>query len=203
MIKRFLIIGAVVLAILAVSLNQANAASVNAPQNPQVTLQSLSVNENDVQAELCIEMPSMEPWNPYATLTVDGTAIPNSEVSLINAKDPAVMKSQNRCYLFTFPVSVANSTSHTGTLSLEKLWLELGRGLLTDDVVTQIKGRLHQSQPQLDFKVVHTAGNGGGGAEIKILSKPTGMNNADAIQLIQQASIDEVPGNWQMDVDLK
>lgn len=205
--KRFLILGAVVgtiaIAILSVALSQAHAASPNALQNTQVTLKALEVHQDDVQAELCILMPSLEPWDPYATLTVDGKVIPNSEVALINAKDPEVMKSQTRCYLFTFPVSVADSTSHTGILKLEKLSVEVQGGLLSDDGVAAAKARLHNDQPQLDFKVVVKTSNGGGGAYIQILSKPDNMSDARAIRLIQQASIDEIPGNWQTEVNLK
>ena len=206
MIKRFLILGAVVavvIAVLAVALNQAKAASPNALQYRQVTLKALEVNQDDVQAELCILMPSLEPWDPYATITVDGKVIPNNEVALINAKDPSVMKSQTRCYLFTFPVSVAGGTSHTGTLKLEKLSVEVRGGLLSDDGVAAAKARLHNDQPQLDFKVVIETGNGGGGAYIQILSKPDNMSDEQAIQLIQQASINEIAGNWQTGVNLK
>lgn len=206
MIKRFLILGAVVavvIAVLAVALNQAKAASPNALQYRQVTLKALEVNQDDVQAELCILMPSLEHWDPYATLSVDGKVIPNNEVALINAKDPSVMKSQTRCYLFTFPVSVADSTSHIEILKLEKLSVEVRGGLLNDDGVAAAKARLHNDQPQLDFKVVIETGNGGGGAYIQILSKPDTMSDAQAIQLIQQVSIDEIPGNWQTEVNLK
>ncbi len=203
MIRRVLIVGTIVVAILTVALKQASAASTNAGQNSQVAVKSIEVHPNDVQTQLCMDMPSLEPWNPYATLTVDGTVTANSEVALVNAKDPTVMKSQNRCYLFTFQVSVTNSPSHRGTLRLEKFWLELGQGLLTDDVVATIKSRVQQSQPQLDFKVLHTTGNRGGGAGIQILSKPSGMSDAQAIGLIEQASIDQRPGNWQLDIDLK
>jgi len=202
MIKRFLTLGAVVLAVMAITLNQASAASPKASQNRQVTLEKLAVHQDDVQAELCILMPSLEPWDPYATLTVDGKIIPDNEVALINAKDPAVMKSQTRCYLFTFPVSVAESASPIGVLKLEKLSLEVQGGLLSDEGAAAAKARLQVDQPQLDFKVVAKSGNGGG-AYIQLLSKPEGMSDAQAIQLIQQASVDEVPGNWQTEVELK
>lgn len=203
MIKRFLTLGAVVLAVMAITLNQASAASPKASQNRQVTLEKLAVHQDDVQAELCILMPSLEPWDPYATLTVDGKIIPNNEVALMNAKDPAVMKSQTRCYRFTFPVSVAESASPIGMLKLENLSLEVQGGLLSDEGAAAAKARLQVDQPQLDFKVVVKSGNGGGGAYIQLLSKPEGMSDAQAIQLIQQASIDEVPGNWQTEIDLK
>lgn len=204
MIKRFLTLGAVVLAVMAIVLNQASAASPKASQNRQVTLEKLAVHQDDVQAELCMLMPSLEPWFPYATLTVDGKIIPNNEVALMNAKDPAVMKSQTRCYLFTFPVSVAESASPIGMLKLENLSVEVQGGLLNDAGLAAAKARLQVDQPhQLDFKVVVKSGNGGGGAYIQLLSKPESMSDAQAIQLIQQASIDEVPGNWQTEVELK
>ncbi len=52
MIKRFLILGAVVLVITAIALNQASAASPQAGQNSQVTLEKLEIHQADVQAEL-------------------------------------------------------------------------------------------------------------------------------------------------------
>ncbi len=203
MIKRFLILDAVVLIVMAIALNQASAASPQASQNSRATLEKLEVHRNDVQAELCILMPSLEPWFPYATLTVDGKIVPNNEVALVNAKDPAVMKSQTRCYLFTFPVSAADSVSQIGTLKLEKLSLEVQGGLLTEGGAAAAKTRLHRDQPQLDFQVVVNRGKDGSGAYIQILSKPEGMSDMQAIQLIQQASMDELPGNWQTDVELK
>lgn len=203
MIKRFLILGAVVLVITAIALNQASAVSSQASQNSRVTLEKLEVHQDNVQAELCILLPSLEPWFPYATLMVDGKIVPNSEVALINAKDPAVMKSQTRCFSFTFPVSAADSVSRIGTLKLENLSLEVDGGLLTDAGAAAAKARLHGDQPQLDFQVVVKNGKGGGGAYIQILSKPEGMSDAQAIQLIQQASMDEIPGNWQAYVELK
>lgn len=203
MIKRFFILGAVVLAVTAIALNQANAASPQTSQNSQVVLEKLEVHQHDVQAKLCIPLPSLEPWFPYATLTVDGRIVPNNEVALVNAKDPAVMKSQTRCFLFTFPVSAADSVSPIGTLKLEKLSLEVQGGLLTDAGAAAARSRLHRDQPQLDFQVVVKSGKGGSGAYIQILSKPEGMSDAQAIQLIQQAAMDEVPGNWQTEVELK
>jgi hypothetical protein len=203
MIKRFLILGAVILVVTAVALNQASAASPKTSQNFQVSLEHLEVHQEDVQAELCILMPSLEPWFPYATLTVDGEIVPNNEVALINAKDPAVMKSQTRCFLFTFPVSEADSVSPIGTLKLENLSLEVDGGLLTDAGADAARTRLHRDQPQLDFQVVVKSGKGGSGAYIQLLSKPEGMSDMQAIQMIQQASVDEIPGNWQIDVELK
>ncbi len=100
-------------------------------------------------------------------------------------------------------MSAANSVSPVGTLKLEKLSLEVGGGLLTDIGAAAAKARLHRDQPQLDFQVVVRSGKGGGGAYIQLLSKPEGMSDAQAIQLIQQASMDEIPGNWQTDVELR
>jgi hypothetical protein len=156
-----------------------------------------------VQVELCIEMPTLDPWNPYATLTVDGTVVPNSEVALLNAKNPTVMETSNRCYLFTFPLSADGSISGKGVLKLEKLWLELGRGQLTDEVIAEVKTRLNSVSPGVDFEVVTTAGKDGGGVSINITSKPENMSDDDVVSLIQQLSIDEIPTNWETEINLK
>lgn len=196
-------------------LNRANAGSQNTPMGiagydvgqissgGQADLKSVQIYASDVQVELCIEMPTLDPWNPYATLTVDGTVIPNSEVALLNAKDPKVMETSNRCYLFTFPFSTGGSISGNGVLKLEKLWLELGRGQLTDEVVTEVKTRFNKVSPGVDFEVVTTAGKDGGGVSINIISKPENMSNDDVVSLIQQLSIDEVPTNWETEINLK
>lgn len=196
-------------------LNRANAGSQNTPQgidgynigqvsgDVQVGLKNVQIHASDVQAELCIEMPTLDPWNPYATLTVDGTVIPNSGVDLLNAKDPKVMQTANRCYLFTFPLSTEGSISGKGILKLDKLWLELGRGQLTDAVIAEIKTRLSKVAPDVDFEMVSVSGKGGGGVSINITSKPENMSNEDVERLIQQLSIDEIPTNWQTEIDLK
>lgn len=198
------------------ALNSANAGSQNTPHgidgynvrqvsgNVQANLKNVQIHASDVQAELCIEMPTLDPWNPYATLTVDGTIIPNSEVALLNAKDPKVMATSNRCYLFTFPFSADGSISGRGVLKLDKLWLELGRGQLTNnEVITEVKARLGKVAPGVDFNMVATSGKDGGGVSINVISKPDTMSNADIERLIQQLSIDEVPTNWQTEINLK
>ncbi|MBU2536937.1 MAG: hypothetical protein KKH22_00750, partial [Proteobacteria bacterium] len=195
-------------------LNRANAGSQNTPQgidgynvgisgDVQVDLKNVQTHASDVQAELCIEMPTLDPWNPYATLTVDGTVIPNSEVALLNAKDPKVMQAANRCYLFTFPLSTESSISGKGMLKLEKLWLELGRGAWSDAVIAEIKTRLSQVAPGVDFEVVSVSGEGGGGGRINITLKPENMSDDEAVRLILQLSKDEIPTNWQTEIDLK
>jgi hypothetical protein len=221
-LRRYFRPGLVVLTILSIIgataflvLNQANAGSPNTPVgiagydvgqisgDVHADLKSTQIHASDVQVDLCIEMPTLDPWNPYATLTVDGTVIPNSEVVLLNAKDPKVMGASNRCYLFTFPLSANGSTSGKGVLKLEKLWLELGRGQLTDDVITEVKTRLNRVSPGVDFEVVTIAGKDGGGVSINVTSKPENMSNADVVNLIQQLSIDEVPTNWETEINLK
>lgn len=169
----------------------------------QVDLKNVQAHASDIQAELCIEMPTLEPWNPYATLTIDNIVIQNSEVTLLNAKDPKVMEALNRCYLFTFPLSPNGSASGKGVLKLEKLWIELGRGQLTDKVVTEIKTRLKSVSPEVDFEVVTTTGENGGGASINVTSKPENMSAAEAVSLIQRLSIDEILTNWETTINLK
>lgn len=205
------IIGAVAFLVL----NRANAGSQNTPQiidgyntgqvsgNVQANLKNIQIHASDVQVELCIEMPTLDPWNPYATLTVDGTVIPNSEVALVNAKDPKIMETANRCYKFTFPVSTDGSISGKGVVKLDKLWLELGRGQLTDDVIKEVKTRMSKVAPDVNFDIVATSGKGGGGVSINITSKPENMSNDDVVRLIQQLSIDEIPTNWQTEINLK
>lgn len=196
-------------------LNKATAGSQNTPTaivgydlqhisgNILADLKSVRVHPHDVQVELCLEMPTLDPWNPYATLTVDNMVIPNSEVVLLDAKNPKVMETPHRCYLFTFPLSANSSLSGKGILKLEKLWLELGRGQFTDEVIAQIKTRLHKVAPGVDFEVVTVAGKGGGGALIKITSKPQGLSDDEIVSLIQQLSIDEVATNWEAEISLK
>lgn len=156
-----------------------------------------------MEATLCIEMPTLEPWNPYATLTVDGVVIPNSEVRLLNAKDPEVMKTGRRCYAFVFPFSGEGSISAKGTLRLEALWLELGNGRWDESVVSEVKSRLKTAAPGLDFEVVYIPGEHGGGMDIRLLSLPSGMNEEEALALIQRLSIDEFPVSWQAEIPLK
>lgn len=211
-----LAIAAIIISAIAFLVYGVNAAGQNTPQGIQgypneqlsgdiiVDFQNIDVHSHNVQVELCIDMPTLDPWNPYATLTIDAvTVIPNIEVTLLNAKDPEVMKSQNRCYLFTFPVSTESLVTKKGTLRLEKLWLELGHGQFTDEVVTEIKARMSEVAPGVDFEVVSVSEQGGGGVSIKVISKPENMSDNDVMSLIQQLSIDEISTKWQMEIELK
>lgn len=194
---------------------EANAAVPNTPNgingytaeqtksDVMVTVKNVQTRKADIQVEMCIDMPNLEPWNPYATLTVDGTVIPNSEVDLINAKDPEVMQTTYRCYLFTFPFSTEGSLSGKGVIRLEKLWMELGRGQLTGETLVDVKKRVEKVAPEVDFELVHVSDKGGGGVYFRIISKPEGLSDADVMQLILQMSIDELPTNWQAEITFK
>jgi hypothetical protein len=196
-------------------LNEAKAAVPNTPNgingyiaeqtksDVMVTVKDVQTRKADVQVEMCIDMPNLEPWNPYATLIVDGTIIPNSGVDLINAKDPGVMKTTYRCYLFTFPFSTEGSLSGKGVIKLEKLWLELGRGQLIGETLTEVKNRVKKVAPGVDFELVNVSDEGGGGVYFKIISKSEEMSDADIMQLIQQMSIDELPTSWQTEITFK
>lgn len=166
------------------------------------SIQSVEVSKADVQVILCIEMPTLAPWNPYATLMVDGKTIPNTEVALLNAKSPSVMKSANRCYRFAFPISAEGNISKTATLHLEKLWLEVGNGQLDENAVAEIENRLQEIAPGVEFEVVTQIEKGGGGAFIRILTRPDGMSEQQAIEKVLQASIEEIPLYWQAEIPL-
>ncbi len=171
--------------------------------SPKVEVKSVQATSQSVEATLCIEMPTLEPWNPYATLMVNGISIPNSEVRLLNAKDPSIMKSAQRCYAFVFPFSIEDTPSAKGILKLETLWLELGNGQLNNQVISEVRRRLESVAPGLDFEAVYVPGKNGGGMDIRLLSLPNGMSEDDAIALIQKLSIDELPVDWQTEISFK
>lgn len=204
--KHLFVLGVVISLVvglaISIPLMKVRASSNAQSADTNVTLKKFEVHQNDIQSELCIVLPSLEQWGPYATLSIDGKVTPNSEVALINAKSPAVSKSQTRCYQFTFPVTVTESMSKTAILKLEKLSVDYQGGLLTETGLAATRKRLQETQPQIDFNVIIEKGEGGGGAYIQILSKPDGISDDQVFQLIQQASIEEVSENWQEVVDL-
>jgi hypothetical protein len=165
-------------------------------------LKSTEVLSNEVNVELCIDMPTRDPWNPYATLTVEDRVIHNIAVALIDPKNPKTMESQNRCYLFTFPVTPEDLKANTGTIKLEKLWLELGNGYFSDEVITEVKTRMSTISPEVVFDIVPNFGEGGGGVAIEVISKPENMSETDVVKLINELSIDEITTTWQMEIDL-
>ena len=166
-------------------------------------IQDVQSTGEGVQASVCMEMPDLRPWNPYAALYVAGQVIPNSEVRLLNAKNPAVMQDTKRCYRFTFPIPAGDAPSGKATLRIEKLWLELGNGNWTPDVVATVKTRLHKVAPGVDFEVVHTAETGGGGVSIRLLSKPDTLSEEDAVALIGRLAIDELPAAWEAQIPVR
>ena len=93
--------------------------------------------------------------------------------------------------------------SKTAILKLEKLSVDYQGGLLTETGLAATRKRLQETQPQIDFNVIIEKGEGGGGAYIQILSKPDGMSDDQVFQLIQQATIEEVPETWQEVVNLQ
>ncbi len=174
----------------------------SAPITPEIRVQAVRVTANTVFATLCIKMPTSEPWNPYATLRVNGNVIPNSGFRLLHAKDPDVMKSLIRCYEFTFPYKVRGTSLQRATIKLENLWLELGRGYWDKHAVAKINERAQKFAPGLNFEIVHVRGQNGGGAYIKFHSLPPGISPEEATRLIQRLGIDEIPVNWETEITL-
>ena len=166
------------------------------------SLQNAIIEGDKLQAEICMDMPTLDPWNPYASITIGDVVVPNDQVILVNAKDPKVMASKYRCYVFSFPITDKLATSQTAVLKIEKLWVEVGRGLLTDDVLPTVKSRVQQKYPTLDFEVIQTSGEQGGGAAIKILSKPADVSDQSVLEAIRQAMINEIPEAWLMQIDI-
>lgn len=185
------------------ALSKAQAHTDTLSTDNNVSLQKVEVHQNDVQTELCIFLPSIEQWGPFATLSIDGEIVTNSEIALIDPKDPKTATSQTRCYRFTFPITVIPEMPKTAVLKLENLTADYHGGLLTNAGLTTAQKRLHETQPLIDFTVIIEKGDGGGGAYIQILSKPDGMNDDQVMKLIQQASIVEFPMNWQEVINLK
>ena len=169
----------------------------------EVEVQDVQVTPQAVVATLCIEMPTLEPWNPYATLTIGNEEVPNAEVRLLNAKDPDVMQQKTRCYAFTFPVDQGRLQAQRATLRLEALWLELGNGYWDDEVVAQLHARAQKVAPGLKFEVVHERGEFGGGAYLKFHALPEGMTTEQAILLVQRLGMDEIPVAWETTLALK
>lgn len=168
-----------------------------------VSMESVQTTADEVQAELCIEMPTLDPqWVPEASLTVDGSPIGSGGWSLIGAKDPDVMKTARRCYLFHFPITEEQRATGTATLKLERVSREIEGGLLCEAGEAAAKANLQEEHPEIDFEVVIVHGEGGGGAYIDILSKPEGMSEDEALQLIQAASEEEFPVGWEAEIDL-
>ncbi len=147
------------------------------PVSLRTALQSIASTPEGVKATVCITMPNLRPWNPYASLTVNGQTTYNSEVRLLHAKDPNVMKTTNRCYQFLFPLSQIPHGAKA-TLRIEKLWVELGNGAWTPEVIATVKARAQKTAPGLDFQIEITSKGKGGGTAIRILHKPQGMSNA-------------------------
>lgn len=219
--KRILWIGAFFLVVLGFMLQRwaapTRAASLDAPFGIQgylrqsaplplkAEIQNVQTLADSIEVVLCIEMPTLEPWNPYATLTIGEMVIPNLEVRLLNAKDPAIMKSTRRCYAFVFPFSAgsASSSNNKGVIKVETLWLELGNGQWNDQVISEIQRRLEAVAPGLDFEVIYVPGKNGGGMDIRLLSLPKGMSEEQALSLIQRLSIDELPVVWQSEISFK
>ena len=172
------------------------------PVSLHAALQSITTTPEGVKATVCMTMPNLRPWNPYASLTVNGDTIYNSEVRLLHAKDPTVMKSANRCYQFFFPLRQIPHGA-TATLRIEKLWVELGNGAWTPKVVATVKERAQKTVSGLDFQIDFASNGKGGGAAIHIFQKPQNMSNAEAIALINRLAIDELPVSWQTTTTLK
>jgi hypothetical protein len=179
----------------------AAAAELTAGEIP-VTVESVQTTADEVQAELCIEMPTLDQWFPEASLTVAGTTIPNRGWSLVNAKDPDVMKTARRCYVFRFPVTAEQSAAGIGTLKLERLSREIEGGLLSEAGEAAAKERLLKDHPEIEFEVVIVHGEGGGGAYVDFLSKPEGMSEEEALQLVREAAEEEIPVGWEAEIDL-
>lgn len=199
---------ALVVALVAVGFLLLNGADTVAAENLAageipVSMESVEITQGELQAELCIEMPTLDPqWVPEGSLIVDGKTIGKGGWRLIGAKDPDMMKTARRCYLFHFPLTEEQRAAGTATLILEHVSREIEGGLLSEAGEAAAKERLQQEYPEIEFEVVIVHGEGGGGAYVDFLSKPEGMSEEEALKLVRAAAEEEIPVGWEAEIDL-
>jgi len=133
--------------------------------------------------------------------TNKGDVIEWSDFALINSKDPASYTSTNRCFLIGFPYNKTDDKKVRVNISVN-LFQDNGSDLAGDETAKKIKDKLHVNYPALDFEVVTSTGNNGGGGSILITSKPATMSEDEALQLIYDAAIEKGNGKWNFDIDV-
>lgn len=210
----FIVFGAAAF-MLAISQSPAQAGAQTLPDRPEgyrLSDQPVEVNAEikqvqttsaEINVDLCLNLPSSEPWNPYASLTIGGNVIPNTGVTFLNVKDPQATQGTYRCYRFTFPYDFSTAPQNAATLRLEKIWMEVGRGQYTPETLQTIRQRVQQAAPGLEFEIVSDAGKGGGGGYFQIVSLPQGMSVQAANRLIDKMALQEYLLDWQTSISLK
>lgn len=173
------------------------------PLKVNAEIKQVQTTSAEINVDLCMDMPSSEPWNPYASLTIGKNVIPNTGVTFLNVKDPQATQGTYRCYRFSFPYNSSIAPENTATLRLEKVWMEVGRGQYTPETLQTIRQRVQDAAPGLKFEIVSEAGKGGGGGYFHVLSLPEGMSGLEADMLIDKMTRQEYLLDWQASIFLK
>ncbi|GAB4500851.1 MAG: hypothetical protein Fur0035_03910 [Anaerolineales bacterium] len=173
------------------------------PLKVNAEIKQVQTNSAEIRVDLCMDMPSSEPWNPYASLTIGKNVVPNTGVTFLNVKDPQATQGTYRCYRFTFPYDSSIAPENVAALRLEKVWMEVGRGQYTPETLQTIRQRVQEAAPGLQFEIVSEAGKGGGGGYFQILSLPEGMSSQEAETLIDKMTRQEYLLDWQASIPLK
>jgi hypothetical protein len=162
-------------------------------------IEAILVGTEKIEVLGCFDLPDAGSWDPDSVLTVKGEEIEWVEFKLLNAKNPETYTSNHRCYLLTFPYGYTGQEKLKVKVSV-RLTQEVNRGLINEETGKKIKEKLQEEYPDLDFNIVATSGDQGGGAYVVFKSKPAGMSNNEIFALINEAMIDSYPGSWDFEV---
>jgi hypothetical protein len=172
-------------------------------EGAQVFLEDISYNEKLVQVRMCVDLPTTAMWNPVASITIDNAKIPNTNVLYEDYKNPDIRNQLHRCFLFDFPNTTATIPPKIDSVTVDKLWREVGDGRLDDTALAEIKSRVELVSKGIDFEYNVESDGHGGGADISLIQIPDGMTEDEALEIIYDASFETLYGNWHFDITTK
>lgn len=166
-----------------------------------VTASSVSAFTTAIQAEVCIELPSTEDWNPEASLIAGGQTIPAFGWGLLgNTKDPATYASRNRCYKldFALPKGVQGQAAPL-RIVLERLFIP-PPDMPTEEQCAQAQQKLDEAGRGIEFTCRLYPEQGGWGYDL--VKTPQDMSEEQIGTLIMQAFRQKVvEGPWEFTLD--
>jgi len=158
---------------------------VSSSMGVNAQLLSAYTENSEFTVDFCMQLPDGRQWYPWNMLLL----VNRQEYSPSGSRiDPVGATTANKCFSFSFPVSITSGTTYQ--LSIGKV--ELPPEVHQAENCAYAQTTLRASYPGLDFKCA------GPGSWYTNLVLPSGMTKEQADQLILDAMSSSIYGPWTL-----
>jgi hypothetical protein len=157
--------------------------TVSGPRGITAQLKSGAMQNGEFAVDFCMQLPDGRAWYPWEVTLLANSRTYSPSGSRI---DPSGATTANKCFSFSFPVSVSSGKAYR--LSIAKV--ELPPEVHQAENCAYAQKVLRPAYPGLDFKCA------GPGAWYTNLVLPSGMTKEQADRLILDAMSSSIYGPW-------